>query len=138
MRTARSAFHDEVGIALYRKHNQINDPLFTPLGMRAYADDLLARMGNPYLHDRVERVIRDPQRKLAWNDRLFGAMRLCLEQKITPVHLAKGAAQGVCFLLGHRPICQAQLKDTLDSLWGEQATPEMAPPLIELTWQALG
>ncbi|MEZ4612253.1 MAG: hypothetical protein R2838_18735 [Caldilineaceae bacterium] len=34
--------------------------------MAAYADDLIARMVNPFLRDGVARVARDPARKLGW------------------------------------------------------------------------
>jgi mannitol-1-phosphate/altronate dehydrogenase len=68
------------------------DPLFTPGGYRAYAEDLLARMTNPYLRDRTERVVRDTPRKLGWEDRLVGTMRLALDADIVPHRFALGAA----------------------------------------------
>ena len=51
-------------------------PLFTPSGFAAFADDLLARMVNPFLADTIERAARDPRRKLAWDDRFIGLIRL--------------------------------------------------------------
>ena len=48
----RAAFIQESGEALVRKHAG-KDPLFTHEGYREYADDLLARMVNPFLHDSV-------------------------------------------------------------------------------------
>ncbi|MEI6083419.1 MAG: hypothetical protein WCS70_03870 [Verrucomicrobiota bacterium] len=87
----RQAFLEESGPALIAKHAG-GDPLFTPAGYRAYAEDLLPRMVNPYLRDAVARIIRDPQRKLAWNDRLIGTMRLALDAGIQPVRFARGAA----------------------------------------------
>jgi mannitol-1-phosphate/altronate dehydrogenase len=54
-------------------------------------DDLMVRMLNPWLRDQVERIIRDPRRKLAWNDRLVGTMRLALAQGIEPIRYAAGA-----------------------------------------------
>jgi len=71
----RAAFLEESGPALIKKRAGI-DPLFTEAGYRHYADDLLARMVNPFLRDTVERVGRDPHRKLGWNDRLIGTIRL--------------------------------------------------------------
>jgi mannitol-1-phosphate 5-dehydrogenase len=71
----RAAFLEESGEALIRKHAG-KDRLFTPDGYREYADDLLERMTNPHLQDTVERVGRDPHRKLAWDDRLVGTMRV--------------------------------------------------------------
>ena len=91
MAFARQAFLAESGAALIAKHGGL-DPLFTPAGYQAYAEDLLARMTNPYLRDRVERVTRDPRRKLGWDDRLVGTMRLALDAGIKPRRFALGAS----------------------------------------------
>jgi mannitol-1-phosphate/altronate dehydrogenase len=91
MALTREAFLEESGAALVARHRGL-DPLFTPAGYQAYADDLLARMTNPYLRDSTERIIRDPRRKLAWEDRLIGTMRLALDAGITPWRFALGAA----------------------------------------------
>jgi mannitol-1-phosphate 5-dehydrogenase len=87
----REAFLLESGEALIRKHRGV-DPLFTPEGYAAYADDLLARMTNVFLMDTVERVGRDLARKLTWDDRLIGTMRLALGQGVAPRRFAVGAA----------------------------------------------
>ena len=99
MATARAAFLDESGAALIRKHAALGDPLFTPAGYAAYADDLLARMVRPTLNDLIARVTRDQVRKLGYDDRFFGTMRLALQYGIRPVHLAQGAAAAVLSLL---------------------------------------
>jgi mannitol-1-phosphate 5-dehydrogenase len=91
MRLAREAFLEESGAALIARYQGL-DPLFTAAGYQAYADDLLERMTNPYLRDRIERVIRDTPRKLAWDDRLIGTMRLALDAGVTPRRFALGAA----------------------------------------------
>jgi len=88
---ARSALMEESGAALRRKYGG-GDVLFTESGWRAYAEDLWARMANPYLGDPVARIIRDPWRKLGWTDRLVGTMRLALSQEIVPRHYARGVA----------------------------------------------
>ncbi len=87
----RAAFIEESGEALVRKHRSC-DPLFTHEGYREYADDLLARMTNPHLRDTVERVGRDPERKLGWDDRLVGTMRLALREGLQPRRFALGVA----------------------------------------------
>jgi len=87
---ARAAFTKESGGALCRKYQGL-DNLFTPAGYAEYVDDLLKRMLNPYLRDMVERVVRDPCRKLGWEDRLIGTMRLALREGINPVRYARGA-----------------------------------------------
>ncbi len=138
MTIARRAFLEEAGTALCRKYGAMGDALFTPAGFAQYVDDLLARMVNPYLNDRVDRVIRDPQRKLGWNDRLYGSMRLCLQQGVQPRNMAKGAAAGVRFLLGREPGSRAELAESLRTLWGAAAEADMAEQLIELTWCSMG
>ena len=87
----RAAFLEESGAALIAKHRGV-DPLFSPAGYAAFADDLLARMINPWLRDDIERVTRDPRRKLGWDDRLIGTMRLALRAGIRPERFAVGAA----------------------------------------------
>jgi mannitol-1-phosphate 5-dehydrogenase len=118
----RAAFLEESGAALIRKHAGV-DPLFTPGGYRAYADDLLERMTNPYLRDTVERVGRDPERKLGWDDRLVGTMRLGLRQGITPSRYAFGAAASLVAL--DRDLLQegVDVAPRLAALWRD-ASPE--------------
>src|ERR1017187_9601975 len=79
----REAFLRESGEALIRKHAG-KDRLFTPEGYSEYARDLLERMTNPHLQDTVERVGRDPQRKLGWDDRLVRTLRVALQQRVVP------------------------------------------------------
>jgi len=94
MSLAREAFLEESGAALIARHRGV-DPLFTPDGYRVYAEDLLVRMTNPHLRDRIDRVVRDPRRKLGWDDRLIGTMRLGLDARITPRRFALGAAAAI-------------------------------------------
>ncbi len=118
----RTAFIDESGKALVRKHAGV-DPLFTPEGYAAYADDLLVRMTNPWLRDTVERVGRDPARKLGWEDRLVGTMRLALAQEIRPQHFAMGAAAALRWL-GLPPFADANaIQDRLSTIW-RASTPD--------------
>jgi mannitol-1-phosphate 5-dehydrogenase len=49
---------------------------------RALLDDLFTRYANPALDDPVARVTRDPWRKLAADDRMVGAARLCAAQGV--------------------------------------------------------
>lgn len=88
----RSAFLKESGVPLIKKYGTLGDPLFTQSGYRAYAEDLIERMTNPYLHDKIERVCRDPVRKLGYDDRIFGTMRSALAAGVVPHIMALGAA----------------------------------------------
>ncbi len=151
MAVAREAFLGESGPALIRRHGRLGDDLFTDAGWRNYAEDLLERMVCPNLCDRVARVGRDHLRKLAYGDRLFGAMRLALSAGVTPRCLALGAAAGVVSLVRRQeelpdaPEClpravesldRQSLEATLRALWAGQAD-EQAPRLIDLTAEAL-
>ncbi len=114
MKFAREAFLEESGRALISKRGGL-DSLLTPKGYQAYSDDLLERMVNPYLRDAVERVIRDPRRKLSWDDRFIGTMRLALDASITPQRFAMGAAAALELLAGEQ---SAKSKEQLlDELW---------------------
>jgi mannitol-1-phosphate/altronate dehydrogenase len=113
---AREAFVLESGAALVARHRGLGDPLFTEAGFAGHAEDLLARMGNPWLRDRVERVCRDPARKLGYGDRLFGAMRLALACGIRPARLAAAARAGVEYLAG-RGLDAEGIRGILESIW---------------------
>jgi mannitol-1-phosphate 5-dehydrogenase len=93
----RSALLDESGGALLHKYAGI-DPYFTPEEYARDADTLLERMVNPYLQDTVARVGRDPQRKLGWNDRLVGAIRLAMAADIKPRRYAMGVAAALTLI----------------------------------------
>lgn len=112
----RSAFIEESGAALCRKYAG-RDPLFTPAGYAAYADDLLVRMTNPYLRDTIERVGRDPQRKLAWDDRLIGAMRLARHEGIVARRYAAGAAAALAMLERSTLTAPAVARERLEAVW---------------------
>ncbi len=98
-RFAGEAFIEESGRALIARHDGV-DELFTPRGFEHYASDLMERMVNPWLNDLVARVIRDPRRKLGWNDRLIGTMRLVLDAGIPPRRFAEGAAAALAIVGG--------------------------------------
>ena len=80
-------------------------------------------MFNPFLHDTVERVGRDPQRKLGWDDRLIGTMRVALRLGVSPLRYAFGAAAGLATL--DRSILEkdSSVAKLVDPLWSK-ASPE--------------
>ncbi|MFI5379742.1 MAG: hypothetical protein ACHRHE_10625, partial [Tepidisphaerales bacterium] len=94
---------------------------------------------------------RDQVRKLGYDDRLFGTMRLALQYGIRPTNLAKGAAAAVLSLLGQWdtlgqsvaplprpaiPLSRQGLDGLLRAIWSTKSGPEAAA-LIDLTWEAL-
>lgn len=84
------ALKNECGAALCRKFAGA-DAFFTPEEFNKYADELIARMTSKTLSDSIDRVLRDLERKLGWEDRIIGAIRMCLEQHIFPEKLILGA-----------------------------------------------
>lgn len=132
LRFVRAAFIQESGEALIRKHSG-KDRLFTSEGYREYADDLLERMTNPYLRDSVERVGRDPLRKLGWDDRLVGTMRTALAQGLAPRRYAFGAAAALArldhaFLETEKPAAE-----WLEPVWGNMSsTPREKQTILDL------
>jgi len=118
----RDAFLDECGSGLIARHRGI-DTLFTPRGFADYVDDLIERMFNPLLGDRVERVTRDPRRKLGWSDRLVGAMRLTLAAGVEPRRLARGAAAALLLLAPASARDPELAERTLRSAWLDAESP---------------
>ena len=100
VKCCEDALIEECGPALCRKYAGV-DEYFTPAGYNAWAVELVKRMTNPELRDSVDRVIRDLDRKLSWNDRLIGAIRLCRSQQVEPKRLMQ-CAQKAAALHGLR------------------------------------
>jgi mannitol-1-phosphate 5-dehydrogenase len=138
MSFARAAFIEESGAALIRKHAGV-DQLFTPDGYQNFADDLLERMTNPFLVDMIERVTRDTERKLGWNDRLIGTMRVALDQGIAPRRYALGAAAALLRLDPAILESQTPIGNVLDTIW-QEALPDQVERnrLVALIESALG
>jgi len=140
MSLAREAFLEESGTGLIERHRGV-DPLFTCTGFETYADDLLERMTNPFLKDRTERVIRDTPRKLGWEDRLIGTMRLALDAGVKPWRFALGAAAALELLAASS--AENGLSDgrsetaLLEGLWPDSdKTPGRKAELIGLVREA--
>lgn len=134
-RFIRRAFIEESGEALIRRNHGV-DPLFTLVGYQVYVDDLLKRMMNPYLLDHIERVTRDPVRKLGWNDRLIGTIRMALNEGVQPRRFALGAAAALAELNNGK-----FSKSLLDELWqldGSESNQKMKVLVIlEEGWKML-
>lgn len=77
--------------ALAKRHNA---PLDDTL---QFVEDLMVRFENKLLVDSLDRVGRDPKRKLSENDRLVGAFKMVRESGGVPAHIATGIAAGYLF-----------------------------------------
>ncbi|KAI0282438.1 mannitol-1-phosphate 5-dehydrogenase [Russula brevipes] len=87
----------EGGAALVKKHG------FDTKEHEQYVGRVLARFANPKLHDDVERVGRQPLRKLAKGDRLLGPTAMAREYGLPIDHLARGIAAAFLFDLKGDP-----------------------------------
>ena len=115
MDKARKTFLGEAGPGLIKAYGSVGDELFTESGFAAYAEDALLRMVNPFLRDPVDRVTRDPARKLGWEDRLLGSMKLARAAGVTPEGLAEGAR--LALLLACEEMEWSSPGQALDELW---------------------
>ena len=117
------AFIEESGAGIRNRFSENEDPLFSEVGFIAYAEDAVNRMINPFLRDPVSRIIRDPARKLGWNDRIIGAMRMSQKADKRPLLLARGAhlaLQKECTEKG-----MTNLGDALDKIWEDFSDKEI-------------
>jgi mannitol-1-phosphate 5-dehydrogenase len=88
---------------------------FTSQEMDEWNAGVRRLMSNPYIGDRVQRVVKDPLRKLARGERLTGAALLALKHGAKPRALARAIAYAL-HLLGWGPdqarrACQLQDQD---------------------------
>ncbi|MDD3725828.1 MAG: hypothetical protein PHI44_01350 [Candidatus Ratteibacteria bacterium] len=82
---------NEARSALIKKHH------FDISEIDGYINDLIDRFGNRLLNDTVFRVGRDPLRKIGHNDRIAGAIRLCLSYGIYPENICLVMAACLCY-----------------------------------------
>lgn len=152
MAIAREAMFEECGAALIAKYANLGDSLFTKEGFAAYGAELLIRMTNPYLNDELARLGRDPRRKLSWDDRIVGTIRLALTHGIEPRQMALAGAAALAFAIKYKENLGVELPaepeqltpetiaTALKACWGEHTNDSQAARVIELitaAWQRL-
>lgn len=96
--------------------------------------DLLGRFRNRALMDTCQRVGGDPARKLGKEDRLIGASLLAMEQGISPVYTALGAAGAVYRYLQEngREQTEANAAEVLAEISGLAQTEPLAQLILQL------
>ncbi len=70
---------------------------FDETAVKDHIEDLLERFANRALGDTIYRVGLDLKRKLSPDDRLIGAIRLCVKHRIPPVFISFGTAAALFF-----------------------------------------
>lgn len=100
IRQVVKAAMEESGAVLIRRY------AFDPEQHSAYIDKILSRFENPYLHDDVERVGRQPLRKLSEGDRLIKPLRGTLEYGLPHQNLLIGIAAALSYRSKQDPQAQ--------------------------------
>jgi hypothetical protein len=95
-------------------------------------------MVNPFLADTIERAARDPVRKLGWDDRLIGTIRLGRDEGIPMPSYAMGAAAALADLDPQVvTIDPSAVEPLLRSCWPDNADLRESQSVVELVQQGL-
>ena len=94
---------------------------FTDEAQQAYVDKILQRFANPYLTDTVDRVGRQPLRKLSRSERLIGPAAELAEKGIRPEHLLATVEAALSFDVPEDPE-SVELQQLLKTLPAAEAT----------------
>lgn len=65
-----------------------------PMPDDSLLETMLGKFSSPYFRDRIERVVRQPIRKLCRGERFLGPALLCLKHGIMPFFILRAAAYG--------------------------------------------
>ncbi len=65
-----------------------------PVPNDSLLETMLSKFSSPYFRDRIERVVRQPIRKLCRGERFLGPALLCLKHGIMPFFILRAAAYG--------------------------------------------
>jgi mannitol-1-phosphate 5-dehydrogenase len=94
---------------------------FTAEAQQAYVDKILQRFANPYLPDTVDRVGRQPLRKLSRSERIIGPAAELAEKGIRPQHLLATVEAALSFDVPEDPE-SVELQQVLRTLPPTEAT----------------
>jgi mannitol-1-phosphate 5-dehydrogenase len=115
VRTAVEGVLAETKQLLVAKHE------FTAEAQQAYVDKILQRFASPYLTDTVERVARQPLRKLSRSERLIGPAAELAERGTRPEHLLATVEATLSFAVPDDPE-SVELQQVLRTLPAAEAT----------------
>jgi mannitol-1-phosphate 5-dehydrogenase len=115
VRAAVTGVLDETRQLLVAKYD------FTAEALQAYVDKILQRFANPYLPDTVDRVGRQPLRKLSRSERLVGPAAELAERGIRPQHLLATVEAALSFDVPDDPQ-SVELQQLLRTLTAAEAT----------------
>lgn len=126
------ALLNETGFWFKRKYKNSGEEVARERGYKKWAEQLCRRIVNPFLYDLVDRIIRDPKRKLGWDDRIVGTMRNALTCGITPRRYALGIAAG----LYQRGLTRQKALLNLQSIWGDNVDEGLKTKILNIVGDA--
>lgn len=92
---------DYVRKSAYYAWKEGRQALLSEYGLPIPGDDavriVFEKFASPYFSDSLNRIGRQPIRKLKRNDRLVGPALLCLKHRIMPYFIARSIAYGFCY-----------------------------------------
>lgn len=91
-----------------------------PMPDDSLLETMLGKFSSPYFRDRIDRVVRQPIRKLSRGDRFLGPALLCLKHGIMPFFILRAAAYGF-FVPSAGDEQAAKIEETLASMPLEDA-----------------
>jgi mannitol-1-phosphate 5-dehydrogenase len=115
VRTAVEGVLSETRQLLVAKHE------FSDEAQQAYVDKILQRFANPHLPDTVDRVGRQPLRKLSRSERLIGPAAELADRGVRPQHLLATVEAALSFDVPDDPE-SVELQQLLKTLPAEAAT----------------
>jgi len=115
VRAAVTGVLDETRQLLVAKYD------FAAEAQQAYVDKILQRFANPYLPDTVDRVGRQPLRKLSRSERLIGPAAELAERGVRPQHLLATVEAALSFDVPDDPQ-SVELQQLLRTLTAAEAT----------------
>jgi mannitol-1-phosphate 5-dehydrogenase len=127
IRKLSDALADEVvraaveGVLAETKQLLVAKHEFNAEAQQAYVDKILQRFANPYLPDTVDRVGRQPLRKLSRSERLIGPAAELAERGIRPQHLLATVEAAMSFDVPDDPE-SVELQQLLRTLTAAEAT----------------
>ena len=114
VRAAVAGVLSETKQLLVAKHDFSDD------AQQAYVDKILQRFANPYLPDTVDRVGRQPLRKLSRSERLIGPAAELAERGVRPQHLLATVDAALSFVVPDDPE-SVELQQLLRTLTAAEA-----------------
>lgn len=135
------ALMEETGGWFKKNYVSAGEAVATEEGYSRWTSELARRIVNPFLYDRVDRIIRDADRKLGWEDRIIGTMRKALEAGVEPRRFALGVAAAL-MLRGQSSACASRVDKNaalarLEAAWGKEGDAAMRGRILRTVEPAL-